>query len=572
MKYLFFLVSFSFNLFSQDLDWLISDFGPISEIQVNKDNHNLTSRRIRGIKIVSDTSKVDDVSFRGVDIGDLNVPCPKEFKKLLSCFLGKPLSKALLVEIKQEILCYYQNCSRPFVKVIIPKQNITQRSLQIVVLESKLGEIRAVGNCHFSDKCLISQVCLQPKGPINLSCLVKDLDWINKNPFRQVDAVFVPSIDPEYTDIELRTCDQAPWRVFGGVENTGLDLTGHNRWFFGFNYGNLFNRGHLFSYQFTLGSEYSDYWAHSFSYTAPLPNRDTLTLYGGLSEVQAIQVNDNKNALLNIDSADPSTIIKTHGLSVQASLRYEMPVYCIKDLLQEFVFGYDFKHTDTSLTLDSIPFIGRSVNLTQFMLGYNMGLDGCYGKHALTFEFFFSPFTYLPDSSDSDFCSLRYDASNTYVYGRAYYSPVFRLPYCMTFEPIFRWQLASENLLASEQIGLGGYNSVRGYQERQINVDNAFVMNLDLKSPRIKLFSRFDASRCVDEGLIFLAFFDLGYGYNHKILTGEQDSYTLLSIGPGLRYYFDKWVYMRGDFGFQLHDERFNSRDYMFHFGLVVNY
>lgn len=48
----------------------------------------------------------------------------------------------------------------------------------------------------------------------------------------------------------------------------------------------------------------------------------------------------------------------------------------------------------------------------------------------------------------------------------------------MAFEARFRGQLASTNLLPSEQMGLGGYNSVRGYLERQVNVDNGLIVNL----------------------------------------------------------------------------------------------
>lgn len=528
--------------------------------------------KLKGIRIVDDPANLSDKPISCVQIIDVCLPTSyKALEDHLSCYIGRPLTKNKLLQIKRDIICFYQKCDRPIVYVFIPEQNITHGGLQVVVYESKLWDVSVKGNCFFCNKSYTSQMRNKKNCPINTETLIQDLDWLNRNPFRCVDAVFIPSEKEGYTDIELLASDRKPIRFFTGVENTGLDLTGHNRWFFGINHGNVFGVGHLLSYQFTTGTHYDEFWAHSFSYTIPFCWRHVLTFYGGLSCIDAILATENQNAIQD-NRLDDLSLMKTMGRSGQLSFRYNIPLDLVCDILQDVSFGFDYKRSDTSLTLNGVPFTGQSVNLTQFMVGYNQGYAYRWFKQGLTFDIYFSPFEWLPDQSDSDFNSLREGASNTYIYARAAWTPVFFMPYCFILEPTFRWQLSSTNLLASEQMGLGGYNSVRGYEERQINVDNGFIINIDLKAKPIPLFSYFRKARCMDEGLVLLAFFDLGYGKNHSLIQGEKNSYTIYSIGPGFRYHLVHNISVRGDWGYQLKNLDCSSRSSMFHFGAVFSF
>ena len=309
-----------------------------------------------------------------------------------------------------------------------------------------------------------------------MDLLLKDLDWMNKNPFRQTNSIFSPSGQNDMTDIELVTEDRFPWRFFGGVDNSGIRQSGRTRYFAGFNWGNVFNLDHILSFQFTSGSKTSNYWSTSLHYTAPLPWRHTFITYGGYSHIKA-------------DLEAPG--MKTKGYSAQASFRYEIPLHPLLNFLEDFLLGFDWKRTNTSIDQEGDLFFDQSVNLTQLTLGYNGGYESSWYKISATLEVYGSPGRWLPDQSRKCYQELREGANNRYVYARLAVAPILEMGYGFTLHARVRGQLSSTNLLASEQFGLGGWDTVRGYQVREVNADNVFiVLSARQLNPKLRIISR----------------------------------------------------------------------------------
>ena len=89
--------------------------------------------------------------------------------------------------------------------------------------------------------------------------------------------------------------------------------------------------------------------------------------------------------------------------------------------------------------------------------------------------------------NDSDFNQLRVNASADYFYGRL---NIERSPASRTdFPYVLRgWgQLSSDRLLPSEEIALGGFSTVRGYDERVVIGDNGIIINNELRTPPLPL-------------------------------------------------------------------------------------
>lgn len=68
---------------------------------------------------------------------------------------------------------------------------------------------------------------------IDSRLLSEDLSWLNRNPFRTLEAVFAPGAVPAETDLDLRVTEIQPWEVFAGYTNTGSRATGRDRIFVG---------------------------------------------------------------------------------------------------------------------------------------------------------------------------------------------------------------------------------------------------------------------------------------------------------------------------------------------------
>src|SRR5438876_2769650 len=168
------------------------------------------------------------------------------------------------------------------------------------------------GKVWFKDELIRSQVRLKPGDQVDSKKLLADLDWLNRNPFRQVDVRFEQGKQLGQSDVILRVEDRVPFRVYGGYEDSGTRFTGSERLLAGFNWGNAFGVDNQLNYQYTTDTEFRFVKAHSFSYLAPLPWRHTLTLLGSYVDGKA-----------QFFKGSPTTAT---GRSYQGSLRYSVPL------------------------------------------------------------------------------------------------------------------------------------------------------------------------------------------------------------------------------------------------------
>ncbi|NGX59656.1 MAG: Heme/hemopexin transporter protein HuxB [Chlamydiae bacterium] len=500
--------------------------------------------------------------FKGLQCKDLVLP-GKEYPLYCSLypFLGKKgLSKEDLLEIKKEIILYYRDNCRPVVTVEIPKQDITDGVLQILVTEGRLGKFCAVCNEWFCDERILSYMCLCPGDVIDADILLNDVAWANRNPFRATDVVFTPGECEGTTDIELRTRDRFPLRAFVGGDNQGTSTLGNTRLFAGFQWGNFFNLDDVFSYQYTTTTHWRRLHAHSLQYYSPLPWRHEFTAFGGYAKVKV---------------PIPGSL-QLKGESIQGSGRYTIPFKPLYGpTAHNFTFGFDFKNTNNNLLFlgeNLIPTVTSTINLFQLVAAYDHFIMCDRTEWAFFIELFGSPGKWLPDQSNSDYEKLRPHARNRYVYGRVEGRFVYHDIGGYSVALQARGQGSHETLLPSEQYGLGGAETVRGYDERTFLADSAFNFNAELRSRALKVFCGGKRLCNLNDELIFLAFIDYGIGKNWHSSNGDKKSDWLLGIGPGLRYAINPYLSFRFDWGIKLHRTQFDRDWSKFHLGLIAGY
>lgn len=69
------------------------------------------------------------------------------FKQIVAGYLGGPITLRELNQMSRDIILFYRRSGLPVVDVIIPEQKITQGTVQIVVIEARIGEVRVEGGC-----------------------------------------------------------------------------------------------------------------------------------------------------------------------------------------------------------------------------------------------------------------------------------------------------------------------------------------------------------------------------------------------------------------------------------------
>jgi hemolysin activation/secretion protein len=520
---------------------------------------------LKGLVFVDNQQAVKQDGLSGISgiktdgLADLQT---NAFKEIAAKYIGQPVTLAKLNELNREVVAYYNANDYPVVDVVLPEQDITQGVVQLVVLKGKRGEVQVAGNKWFGSKLLAGQIRTKEGEEIRSKKTLADLDWLNRNPFRRVDLVYARGAEVGETDLVLKVQDRFPLRVYAGYENSGNKRTGDNRFFTGFNWGNAFFLDHQLNYQFTTNNDSELFSAHSGSYTAPLPWRHLLNFFGSYGETRT----------------DDSTL-NINGRSWQISSRYTIPLPKLKNEIlvynQEASFGFDHKNTNNNLESGGTSILETTSEINQFVLNYTGGWRDDWGSTSFAANFIYSPGGLSSDNEDLNFIAQRALAEADYAYAKFNIERVNKLPGDLSLFARATAQVSEANLLGSEQLGAGGFSTVRGYEEREANGDSGFITNLELRSPSLRPLSWAGVSSVQDE-LQFLLFWDYA-SVGNKILTPGESAHTnLSSVGPGLRYVINPYLTMRFDYGFQLMDsevvgsnDRFSSRA---HLGLILSY
>ncbi len=519
----------------------------------------------KGVVITSDAHDFLSVnqlcSICGVHFENIAIPGNEKrlSSQLYKLVVGQCITQETLFDIRDAIQSHYSKCSCPFVIVDIPEQDISCGVIQVVVKEAVIGKVCVQGNKYTSSERLINYLRVYEDQTINERRVFSDLNFINRNPFRRADVIYAPGEAFGTTDVTLAVNDRRPFRVYAGTENSGVATTGRGRWFTGFNWGNAFGLDHIFSFQYTSAFNLHRYQAYAGEYLAPLPWKHVLDLYGGYATVHPKVL---------------APIRRNSGWSLQGSMRYIVPLPIYHYLEQEATIGFDFKRTNNTFEFTGeVPRFGNNVNLTQLVFGYG----GNYERDTFRLDFdgslFWSPGKWLADQTNADYASLRRDAKNQWVYFNGFFTYLQKLPADFSNFINVRGQISSQNLLPSEQLAIGGFNTVRGYDQNQLTQDSGIIANWEFRSPAFAFISAGRPASRVDDALQLLAFVDYGWGSDHNPDLGTPKTDYLLSAGPGMRYTFEPYLTIRLDWGFKLHKQDFyGGGNSMVNFSVVLSY
>lgn len=538
---------------------------PIKE-EVNPDDDNVMIEKLTGIVIVKTREEIKEEGVSGVSgVQAVNIPILNgtDFQQKLNWYLNRSISINDIRSLQNDIILYCRAKNHPLVDVILPPQVLTSGVIQLWFLEGKISKITVEnkGRKWFTDMFIMNQVRLRPGQTVDMQKLTQDLDWVNRNPFRQVNTVFRAGNELGQTEMALQVEDRIPLRAYVGYENSGTEFTGQDRLLAGFNWGNAFGLDHQFNYQYTTDVDFKSISAHSASYIIPLPWRHNLAIMGAYADATA---------------EFPGVSAVSKGTSYQTSMRYSIPRRIGKNYIQEITAGFDFKSTDNDLEFGGQTALSKTrVHVAQFQLGYSGLLLDRAGQTSFGLEGYYSPGDLSSDNKDSNFEQLRPQSRAQYFYGRLTGERLTRLPAGFSWVLHGFGQYASERLTPSEELGIGGFGTVRGYGERLVNGDHGWVVNNELRTPTFPVLKRIGIIPW-DDRLQFLAFFDYGSVIIRDFNTadagaGRTKETDLGSVGAGLRYTVLQNLSIRFDYGFQIIN-REPSKDSGGHVGVLLSF
>ena len=503
------------------------------------------------------------VRTKGVAITDLPVPVPSRFTALAGKYLGNKFTRGDLNHLITDIIVYYRHHGRPVVDLIVPEQDITTGTVQLLVLEGRLEHVVVTGNHWASNGAITSGITLQPGDEIRSSELLDDLDWLNSNSFHTTSVIYHPGEEMGATSLELQTKDRFPVRPYLAYEDSGNAATGFDRYEAGFNWGDAFQLGldQQLNYQYTSSADGDSLRAHAGSYIIPLPWHNTLTFFGSYTDTRGLV----------------PPLVDINGRSYQISGRYSVPLPTFRSASgltykQSIAAGFDYKYNKNALEFGSLPAGGTLYDVDQFVVGYDGTEADKYGQTTLDDQCFLSPGNWGGNNNDVAFAGAHGLASSHYVYDTLTLGRVTRLPENCSLVLRATLQFSDANLVPSEQLGFGGYDSVRGYDEREVNADEGYIFSTEVRSPPVSIGELVGHPEVHDQ-LQVLGFWDYGAAYNYEPLAGEAYETPLSGIGGGVRYTINTNLSLRFDYGFQLLRTKLdNDHGSRSDLGIVVSY
>ena len=477
---------------------------------------------VQAIVLIGANAGAKPVSgLKGVDVSQVSGLDTAALREQLTPFVDRPLSRKLMAEVQAAVAMAYREAGRPFVSITLPPQEVSSGVLQLRVIVFKVAGIKVTGAAPESYPQ--SRIRLVPGREIDARKLETDLDWANRNPFRQVEAVFGPGKDLGLTDVSIQVTDRKPWQVYAGYANSGTRLTDRNRYYVGAS--GAPSADVFASYQLT-GS--GNFWADDGLFSRPADAKyvsqagRVLTPLGLRTSLEVVgdhvQTNERPNNLF---------LIKTQTSQASAIVRTALSGL-LPPAVGDLLGGVELKHQLRTTIFDGTPVAEGSADVAQLVVGWNGRWSDNLGTNTLDVRFKSNPGGILTGNNSlawSAFTNGRVTDMRTNLvsldYGR-----VTPLPKGLSLKSEVSVLASSKPLPDTERIGLGGIHAVRGYVIEDGAVDQAVILrnSLYVSTPGMPSW--------MPGTLAPFLLADVGWG---RDLFSRRDS-TLSSVGAGLDF------------------------------------
>ena len=497
---------------------------------------------LKGIRFVSSVRdfKKEGTDIKGITFKGLPVLNTPSFIARLKPLLDKPLTFKGISYILYLAEAAYGQKGLPFVDAAAPPQNVTSGVLQVVVVSYKVSAVKVSGNKNFSGGLIKSFSGITPGHELTSGGLLSGLSWLNENPFMHANAILSPGSVPGSMLLTLLVRDVNPLRFYAGMDNQGIPSLGVNEWNAGLNYGDLFGLGQMFSYQFTEGFN-GRYTAHSLSYDAPFPWKGKF----GINAFYATAV-PYLNPGLNETG-------QNEGISLYYKQRFGYYASSAVTLSQSLGIGYDLKTTNNNLAFGGVTVFASAAQADQFPLYYSLKEKDAYGSSSVDDRLVYSPGHMTPDNSDSSFAGIFTGTKSHYIYDNLNMSRTQALPFGASFYSSMDFQVASANLLYTEQLASGGLYTAPGYSPDTATGSRGVILREELNLPPVNIAPALLVKYPLPANLgLFWTYSDLSQVQNVTSYTGLPDTSVLESVGPDLRMDIAGHLSLRFELGWRL--------------------
>jgi hemolysin activation/secretion protein len=475
---------------------------------------------------------IDDFAVQGADT------LPQiEIERAIYPFLGPHKSSEDVEKARAALEKAYHDKGFQTVSVAVPQQNVQGRVVVLKVTELKVGRLRVKNSRFFdTDKIKDKAKSLQEGSVPNFNDVTKDIVSLNQWPDRRVTPALRAGVTPGTVDVDLNVDDKAPIHGSLEINNRQSPDTTPERIAATVHYDDLWQVGDSVSFSYQVAPERStDAEVYSGSY---LKRTDldwlSLLFYG-------VDSNSNVATVGGTNIVGPGQIVG--GRTV-------ITLPALENLFHTLSVGIDYKHFEQTVSLGTDSFASP---VTYYPVVANYSATFQSEKSTTQFS---ASLTYniRPVSSSAvDFDAKRFDASPDFTHFNIDLSHTQELDKGFQLYGRLQGQAADGPLVSSEQMSVGGLDTVRGYLESETLGDEGVVANLELRTPDLGSMLQAQVKDETGDGKPrfttfnewrLFGFTDAGVANVLDPLAEQQSRFDLWSYGVGSRFKF--FNYMNG--------------------------
>lgn len=499
------------------------------------------------------------------EVSDGDPLSPREIETALAPFIGPDREFADLQRAAAVLEAEYRKRGFVTVRVILPEQTVDGGVVKLEVVRAVIGKVTITGNRRFSEENIRRSLPALREGVApNVVAISAASQVANQSPAKEVRVILKPTADAARVDADVEVLrEQRPFRAFLTLDNTGTTQTGRDRFGVGLQHANLFDRDHIGTFQYVTSIEKPEQVSiASLGYRIPFYSlQDSVDVFLGYSDVDSGQ------------TTTPAGPLAVSGRGTIGGARYNLTLPRRGEYEQRVILGIDYRLFDSVCSLGNFGAQGCvTAGLSPGKVAvhpWSIGYAGTWSPTGRRFDMYVTyarnfaggahggdaDFRAVQTNTAADFGVLRYGGSFATAFG-----PDWQFRFAVN------GQRATDPLISAERFGLGGYNSVRGFLERELLGDRGLSGTVELYTPDIAArlgWGRFTAR--------LLAFYDAGAARTNQPLPGVAEHISIGSAGIGLRAGFTRDVSLRFDAA-QVVDAGGQQRrgDVMLHAGIVA--
>lgn len=432
-----------------------------------------------------------------------------------------------LQQAAQAVQALYVQAGWAAVLVYLPPQPVANGVVTLNVVEGKVGQVLVQGAQRLSPARVRAALPSLVEGATpRVRRIDAELQIANENPGRSMAVLLGPGAAPGEVQATVKVDEQPVQRFSASLDNTGNERTGRWRVGAGWQHADLTGHDDMLSVNLqTSLTEPSMVRVASAGYRWPLPGlRAAVDLFAAYS---------------NVDGGTQTIAAGDLGFAGAGRIygaRVVLYLPRLGEFDQRLTTGLESRAYLNDCSVAGLPpgacgAAGESVSVQPLSLEWAAQQGGAT---PMLFTLGVTQNLALGGghSAQANFDAVRPGAPRRYTVWRAGAQASMPVLEDARLAGRFSLQHSGDPLVAGEQFGLGGAQSVRGYLERELSGDSGWQLSVELLSPRLGA-----GWAPASTDLRLLAFADAGEVHNQAGTACHAGSARcrVSSVGAGLR-------------------------------------